>query len=1409
MLHTESRLFRTTTKLVVVAMVNLSMPLGFASTINDAIKSLDRPGVVVEAPKPSRLLTAHEMKAKSGRQSGQLTGMNPYVSGSRKWAVNYKGIDMTTGNYSVNATDLSFDTGYGIPVNVTRSYSSNGPDEGPLGYGWTLSVDVRSTAGGILKSSGAPVMSVPNNFKERPSAQLNDPNAPMGVQPVAAVVATDASGNEETIQKDVDGILTTPPWDKNTITSTYEYDTLNGSIYQVLSGTTTTTPDGTVYVYGKHGFYVNGTQPYGGGAGGEYSNVLKVNTATDRQGNVTTYTYTSGAGNQQLFWKYNGQTQEDLLQGIYMATLTPYPAPTPNHYITFTWGNGSNAPRNRIVSAQDNGGRIVGYSYYTSPPYCLNTVTSAGGYTTTYGYGTALADTNYVANGLPVDPCLLTTITDPRNLTTTIQYAMNRYVLMQGLYGGALSPTPVVFWLQEPSSVTTEMISVNNGGVTSGSLGSLWIAQYPVQYQVCSGGFTGPVMFNAEMIGYITSNTSPATVTIDMSDSMGCAHLQYSPKWSKVYEYWTEDLLQEIDYTYPYVYNDLHLARQMSQTNMSLESVETDNTYNFMGNPLSKSVLETVMPVTGSPATRGPNVTSYAYWDSTKFYQQKAVVDPANRISFTDYFTNTAAQGSIGQKLYVYDPKDTTYTGYPGSGWQGVIAPVNPATYSGTFQYDTQGRCTDVWKLQSTTSNPWTYVQTHTFYGGDGTPTWGQAYQVIEDYGTGHINRTTYNNAYTAWGKPCSVTDAAGHVFNTMYFDNDGNVSSVSTPTQTLVSYSYVRGGITNGVPTAVTDGLTGVTQSIKYQAVGNGIGKVAEIDQIGGANPLYNVGGNGIGGYSTIYTYSAAGDRTNATYYTANGVISWQYGDYLEVGSADNPNRTFQTLTKLSAGSGSSLTAEEMDYQYDSSGRLTGSAFAQTPYTGFTPSGSNPWYDVNHPAQSRARAYYAYDAGGRTLACEHYWDTLTTGTTTYGTPTAIILNDCAYDAVLGLKSTSIITDNTAVQPPLSETDSYTYDPQLDYLASATYGNPPAQNWTYDAAGNRTDSVCDNLNRTTINGTTNCDILGNRLALGSTSYSWDCLNRMIGLTNSGTTSTYEYRADGMRSHKVVSTVKTEYYHDGQMPMEDAVINGTTLTATRYGLGARGIDYEEEGVGTWTNNTTRSPGAFSNVGFPIYDAHGNMIATLARAGGNTCTIANKRGYDAWGAIRIGAVSGDPKNRYCASLGHQNDDESGLIYMRKRYYEPSSGRFVSEDPKRNSYNWFTYASCNPVNLSDNDGQAAMDPMTQAAIIGLIFGFMMAIGGTAAGDIFSGTIPNLMQLLQAIGAGIVGLAGNWLLAWVGKNILGTAEGLASRIPQRIGYLKGFAAVGMTGIALGAIVALAIYDGQLLFELYEIDHS
>ena len=60
------------------------------------------------------------------------------------------------------------------------------------------------------------------------------------------------------------------------------------------------------------------------------------------------------------------------------------------------------------------------------------------------------------------------------------------------------------------------------------------------------------------------------------------------------------------------------------------------------------------------------------------------------------------------------------------------------------------------------------------------------------------------------------------------------------------------------------------------------------------------------------------------------------------------------------------------------------------------------------------------------------------------------------------------------------------------------------------------------------------------------------------------------------------------------------------------------------------------------------------------------MANQRSYGAWGEVRQGATTGGPRARYCGNLGHIQDDETGLIYMRARYYEASSGRFISEDP-----------------------------------------------------------------------------------------------------------------------------------------------
>lgn len=82
--------------------------------------------------------------------------------------------------------------------------------------------------------------------------------------------------------------------------------------------------------------------------------------------------------------------------------------------------------------------------------------------------------------------------------------------------------------------------------------------------------------------------------------------------------------------------------------------------------------------------------------------------------------------------------------------------------------------------------------------------------------------------------------------------------------------------------------------------------------------------------------------------------------------------------------------------------------------------------------------------------------------------------------------------------------------------------------------------------------------------------------------------------------------------------------------------------------------------------------------------------NKRTYEAWGTIRSSSSTGDPKNRYCARLGHQQDDESGLTYMRARYYESGSGRFISEDSDVQGCNWYVYANNNLIGNVDRDGK-----------------------------------------------------------------------------------------------------------------------
>ena len=83
------------------------------------------------------------------------------------------------------------------------------------------------------------------------------------------------------------------------------------------------------------------------------------------------------------------------------------------------------------------------------------------------------------------------------------------------------------------------------------------------------------------------------------------------------------------------------------------------------------------------------------------------------------------------------------------------------------------------------------------------------------------------------------------------------------------------------------------------------------------------------------------------------------------------------------------------------------------------------------------------------------------------------------------------------------------------------------------------------------------------------------------------------------------------------------------------------------------------------------------------------IAKNYIYDAFGNEQYTMADSNPF-RYC---GEYADREMGLLYLRNRYYNPSTGRFITEDPIRDGTNWYAYANSNPVMYIDPWGLDAI--------------------------------------------------------------------------------------------------------------------
>ncbi len=196
---------------------------------------------------------------------------------------------------------------------------------------------------------------------------------------------------------------------------------------------------------------------------------------------------------------------------------------------------------------------------------------------------------------------------------------------------------------------------------------------------------------------------------------------------------------------------------------------------------------------------------------------------------------------------------------------------------------------------------------------------------------------------------------------------------------------------------------------------------------------------------------------------------------------------------------------------------------------------------------------------------------------------------------------------------------------------------------------------------------------------------YDVNNRLISYSDEANKVSFEYDGDGNRISKTVNGVRTEYVNDLTAPITQVLLKRVQgnwqkeETTIRYVYGGSRISQSAE----------------DKTQFYLYDSLGRNVSALVSLSGK---VLNSYEYDSFGGLLSDEQEGPNVYQYC---GEQFDEETGLIYLRNRYYDPEIGRFISKDPRPGSLdrpttlNPYCYVENNPVNFIDPLGFEAVNP------------------------------------------------------------------------------------------------------------------